>query len=83
MDQRDGYEPIHENWGAETGDEIDEVGDPPRIWDPELVRLYIATYFQHTFLYQLIVLHLFLLTILTIFKFLYTCMFVVHVRACT
>lgn len=25
LEQIEGNEPIHENWGAETGDEIDEV----------------------------------------------------------
>ena len=34
--QVDGNEPWHENWGAETGDNIDEVGDPPRIWNETL-----------------------------------------------
>jgi len=32
MDQLDGLEPIHENWGTTLGEEIDESGDPPRIW---------------------------------------------------
>ncbi|CAK4110854.1 unnamed protein product [Aphanomyces euteiches] len=32
VDQLEGYEPIHENWGLTLGDEIDESGDPPRIW---------------------------------------------------
>ncbi|ETW07835.1 AGC protein kinase [Aphanomyces invadans] len=34
VDQLEGYEPIHENWGLTLGDEIDESGDPPRIWHP-------------------------------------------------
>ena len=35
MDQIEGIEPIHENWGSLViGDEIDEGGDPPRIWSP-------------------------------------------------
>lgn len=34
VDQVEGYEPIHENWGLNLGDEIDENGDPPRIWHP-------------------------------------------------
>ena len=34
--QIEGNEPLHENWGAETGDSIDEVGDPPRIWTLDL-----------------------------------------------
>jgi Protein phosphatase 2C len=33
MDQIEGIEPIHENWGDLTlGEDIDEGGDPPRIW---------------------------------------------------
>jgi serine/threonine protein phosphatase PrpC len=37
MDQIEGAEPIHENWGedGETGNEIGE-GDPPRVWDRSL-----------------------------------------------
>ena len=42
IDQIDGHEPIHENWGngdGETGDEIDEAsGDPPRVWDKTLEK---------------------------------------------
>lgn len=35
MDQLEGIEPIHENWGDLTlGEQIDEGGDPPRIWAP-------------------------------------------------
>ncbi|KAG3119536.1 Protein phosphatase 2C and cyclic nucleotide-binding/kinase domain-containing protein [Phytophthora idaei] len=34
VDQVEGLEPIHENWGLSLGDEIDENGDPPRIWHP-------------------------------------------------
>lgn len=35
MDQLDGAEPIHENWGTLVlGEDIDEGGDPPRIWHP-------------------------------------------------
>lgn len=34
VDQVEGFEPIHENWGLNLGDEIDENGDPPRIWHP-------------------------------------------------
>jgi hypothetical protein len=33
IDQIEGNEPLHENWGGDTGDEIDESGDPPRLWD--------------------------------------------------
>ena len=36
LEQVDGNEPWHENWGAETGDNIDEVGDPPRVWNESL-----------------------------------------------
>jgi serine/threonine protein phosphatase PrpC len=38
LEQIEGNEPIHENWGEETGDDIDESGDPPRIWDHTLER---------------------------------------------
>ena len=39
MDQINGHEPIHENWGAETGDEIDDAAqDPPRVWDKTLLQ---------------------------------------------
>jgi CRP-like cAMP-binding protein/serine/threonine protein phosphatase PrpC len=35
MEQIEGNAPIHENWGdIELGHEIDEGGDPPRIWSP-------------------------------------------------
>ena len=35
LDQIEGLEPIHENWGdVNLGEEIDEGGDPPRIWSP-------------------------------------------------
>lgn len=35
MDQIEGLEPVHENWGdINLGEEIDEGGDPPRIWSP-------------------------------------------------
>lgn len=35
-DQIHGLEPIHENWGdVILGDEIDEGGDPPRVWCPD------------------------------------------------
>lgn len=30
--QLEGVEPIHENWGIQLEEEIDESGDPPRIW---------------------------------------------------
>jgi CRP-like cAMP-binding protein/serine/threonine protein phosphatase PrpC len=32
MDQLEGIEPMHESWGLSAGDEIDNEGDPPRIW---------------------------------------------------
>ena len=35
VDQLEGLEPIHENWGLNLGEEIDETGDPPRIWHPD------------------------------------------------
>lgn len=38
LDQIEGNEEIHENWGTELGEEIDEVGDPPRVWDHTLER---------------------------------------------
>jgi serine/threonine protein phosphatase PrpC len=38
LDQIEGLEEIHENWGMELGEEIDEVGDPPRVWDGTLER---------------------------------------------
>jgi hypothetical protein len=35
MDQIEGLEPIHENWGdLNLGEDIDEGGDPPRVWSP-------------------------------------------------
>ncbi|CAM9550019.1 unnamed protein product, partial [Choristocarpus tenellus] len=35
MDQIEGLEPIHEKWGdVNLGEELDEGGDPPRIWSP-------------------------------------------------
>lgn len=35
MDQIEGVEPKHENWGdLNLGEDIDEGGDPPRIWSP-------------------------------------------------
>lgn len=33
MDQIEGLEPEHENWGdLNLGEDIDEGGDPPRVW---------------------------------------------------
>ena len=34
MDQMEGIEPMHENWGLSLGEELDSEGDPPRIWKP-------------------------------------------------
>lgn len=31
-DQIDGVEPIHEDWDCKLGEQIDDGGDPPRIW---------------------------------------------------
>lgn len=38
MDQIEGYEPIHENYGTGLGDEIDQGSDPPRVWDASLEK---------------------------------------------
>jgi serine/threonine protein phosphatase PrpC/serine/threonine protein kinase len=38
MDQIEGYEPVHENYGTGLGDEIDQGGDPPRVWDASLEK---------------------------------------------
>lgn len=38
MDQIEGFEPMHEDWGSESGSEIDESGDPPRLWDASCQR---------------------------------------------
>jgi len=34
MDQLEGLAPMHEDWGINLGEEIDDGGDPPRIWAP-------------------------------------------------
>ena len=35
IDQIEGSEPVHENWGdLNLGEDIDEGGDPPRVWHP-------------------------------------------------
>jgi hypothetical protein len=48
MDQIEGVEPIHENWGdLNLGEEIDEGGDPPRIWSPH--GAYPGTAFTRSF----------------------------------
>ena len=36
IEQIEGNEPLHEDWGAEGCDIIDEVGDPPRVWNDTL-----------------------------------------------
>uniref|UniRef100_A0A7S2QVC4 cGMP-dependent protein kinase n=1 Tax=Triparma pacifica TaxID=91992 RepID=A0A7S2QVC4_9STRA len=38
IDQIEGLEPIHENWGINLGEEVDESGDPPRVWEWSLQR---------------------------------------------
>ena len=35
MDQLEGLEPMHDDWDCNLGDEIDDGGDPPRIWHPK------------------------------------------------
>lgn len=35
MDQLEGHEPIHDDWDMQLGEEVDEDGDPPRIWSPD------------------------------------------------
>lgn len=48
MDQIEGIEPVHENWGdINLGEEIDEGGDPPRIWSPH--GAYPGTAFTRSF----------------------------------
>ena len=32
VDQLQGVAPMHENWGLNLGEEIDDEGDPPRVW---------------------------------------------------
>jgi len=38
IDQIEGLEPIHENWGLNLGEEVDESGDPPRVWESNMQR---------------------------------------------
>ena len=33
-DQLEGLVPFHENWGVNLGEELDNGGDPPRVWQP-------------------------------------------------
>ena len=35
VDMLDGFEEPHDDWECKLGEEIDEVGDPPRIWYPK------------------------------------------------
>lgn len=35
VDQMEGIEPIHDNWGMVAGEDIDTIGDPPRVWRPD------------------------------------------------
>jgi serine/threonine protein phosphatase PrpC/CRP-like cAMP-binding protein len=35
MSQLEGLEPMHENWGINLGEEIDDEGDPPRLFRKE------------------------------------------------
>lgn len=32
------FQPIHENWDTQLGDELDEIGDPPRVWITSLTQ---------------------------------------------
>nr|CCA19237.1 cGMPdependent protein kinase putative [Albugo laibachii Nc14] len=34
MDQLEGIAPLHENWSEKLNGELDEEGDPPRVWSP-------------------------------------------------
>ena len=35
-DQVDGLVPYHENWDCNLGEELDDDGDPPRVWNQDL-----------------------------------------------
>ena len=35
-DQVDGIVPYHENWDCKLGEELDDDGDPPRVWNEDL-----------------------------------------------
>ena len=35
-DQVDGIVPYHENWDCKLGEELDDDGDPPRVWNQDL-----------------------------------------------
>ena len=47
MDQLEGLEPIHDDWDMNLGDEVDEGGDPPRIWSQD--GAYPGTAFTRSF----------------------------------
>lgn len=47
MDQLEGIEPIHDDWDMTLGDEVDEGGDPPRIWSQD--GAYPGTAFTRSF----------------------------------
>lgn len=34
----EGNEPVHENFGTDLGNDLDEDGDPPRVWDETLEK---------------------------------------------
>lgn len=34
----EGNEPVHENFGTDLGNDLDEDGDPPRVWDQTLEK---------------------------------------------
>jgi len=34
IDQLEGIVPYHEDWGVNLGEETDDSGDPPRLWEP-------------------------------------------------
>jgi hypothetical protein len=43
-DQIDGNDIVHENFGIELGEEIDQDGDPPRVWDSTLEKVQYTIY---------------------------------------
>jgi len=47
MDQLEGLEAIHDDWDMNSGDEVDEGGDPPRIWSQD--GAYPGTAFTRSF----------------------------------
>ena len=38
-DQLEGLVPFHENWGVNLGEELDNGGDPPRVWALSLIHI--------------------------------------------